>query len=299
MKFSDGVITAPLTPLQEDLSLHSELMLDHCQQLLERGCNGLAVLGTTGEASSFSVQERKQVLESLSSIDPQQIMLGTGCCSFQDTIELTKHGLDHGVTNFLMLPPYYYKQVDDVGLLQYFDKVINAVASSSLNIYLYHFPKLAGVAFSDHLLEMLLTAHPESIVGMKDSTGDWTHMESVLDAHPGFRLYAGTETYLLETLKKGGCGCISATANVTASLAVQSYRAWTEHQDVSLHQDLIKVRKTFEGLPFTGALKGYLAATTGDRTWLNVRPPNQILEGDKLQTLLQQLDRLEFSVMVR
>lgn len=292
--FPHGVITANLTPLQENLKVHRELLVEHCEYLLHHGSDGLAVLGTTGEAQSFSVEERKEIVEMLADIDRDQIMLGVGCCSYVETQELIEHAVDHGISRFLVLPPFYYKAVDDEGLFQYFDQLINGVGSHSIKMFLYHFPKLAGVSFSMPLVERLVSSFPDTIVGMKDSTGDWPHMKEVLDAVPGFNLYAGTERYLIEALKHGGCGCISATANVTCTLAAQALRAWSSSGDESVQRHLIEVRSAFEGLPFTGALKAILAYQYGNRNWLNVRPPNRILEGQPLDHLIANLKKATF-----
>jgi len=292
--FSAGAITANLTPLNADLTVDEGLLQDHCRFLLNNGSDGLALLGTTGEANSFSVAERKQIVEAMDEFDRDKLMVGTGCCAYTETIELTQHALDHGITNFLMLPPYYYKQVDDEGMLAYFDKIIGSVGAERLHIYLYHFPKLAGVSFSHDLVTELLHAFPETIVGMKDSTGDPQHMQEVREMFPGFRLYAGTEKYLLENLEGGGVGCISATANVTISLIASTLAQWHANGSKSGNDYLVKVRKSFEGLPFTGALKSYLAEKTQNEAWLNVRPPNHPITPNQLDDLIRQHEDLDY-----
>ena len=147
---ANGVYTANLTPLKEDYSVDFELLVEHCQFLLDNGSTGLAVLGTTGEANSFSLAERKEILEQTikGGIPSDKIMVGTGCCSLPETIELTSHAVSLGFGGILMLPPFYYKSVEDSGILTYFDEVISAVGQNGLRIYLYHFPKMSGISVS-------------------------------------------------------------------------------------------------------------------------------------------------------
>ena len=293
--FPSGIITANLTPLKSDLSVDVDLLQEHCRLLLANGSDGLALLGTTGEANSFSVSERRQIVEAMSDFDPNLLMVGTGCNAYPETVELTKHALDHGINNFLVLPPFFYKQVDDDGLLSYFDKTIHKIGSDRLSMYLYHFPKMAGVSFSHDSVRKLIKAFPETIVGMKDSSGDAQHMQEIREMFPGFRLYAGTETYLFENLVDGGAGCISATANVTVKLIADTLRTWQEDNQKADVEYMIKVRRSFEGLPFSGALKSYLANATGNTEWLNVRPPNQTLAKSLLQNLLKRHQELAFN----
>jgi len=158
-------------------------------------------------------------------------------------------------------------------------------------MYLYHFPKMAGVSFSHDSVRKLIKAFPETIVGMKDSSGDAQHMQEIREMFPGFRLYAGTETYLFENLVDGGAGCISATANVTVKLIADTLRTWQEDNQKADVEYMIKVRRSFEGLPFSGALKSYLANATGNTEWLNVRPPNQTLAKSLLQNLLKNEEK--------
>jgi len=161
-----GVFTANLTPLNNDLSVDYELLIAHCLWLLDHGSNGIALLGTTGEANSFTLEERIEMIEkvAISALPMEQLMVGTGCCSYQDTITLTRKAMDVGIEGILLLPPFYYKQVDDEGMLKYFDQLINGVQNDRMRIYLYHFPKMAGVGFSTPLFKKLVKAFPGIVV---------------------------------------------------------------------------------------------------------------------------------------
>lgn len=293
----NGVYSATLTPVTENLEIDHELLSTHCQDLLDKGSQGIALLGTTGEANSFSLSERKAIMESVvkNGIPAAQLMVGTGCCALPESVELSKHALAHGAGGLLILPPFYYKQVDDSGLLSYFEHFIRQVNNDAMRIYLYHFPKMSGLGFSIPLIKQLIKEFPENIVGIKDSSGDINNMKQMVEELPNFQVFPGTEKYLLEMLKFGGAGCISATANATISLAANVFQAWSRGEEADdLQAYLIKVRTSFEGLPFSGALKTYLADLKNDKRWLNVRPPNEKLDLHRLNELKAKLMALDF-----
>ena len=297
----EGVFAANLTPQHLDLRVDAEKLLVHCRWLLAHGCHGLAVMGTTGEANSFSVKERMEILDVLlqGGISPEVFMIGTGCSALTDSVELSRHALEHGVSNVLMLPPLYYKYVSDEGGFRSIAEVIERVGHDQAQVYLYHFPNMSAVPFSIEVVQRLLEQYPHTIVGMKDSSGDWKHIQLMCKEFPGFRLYAGTEKYLLDALEVGGVGCISATTNVTCGLAANVFDAWRSH-DLSrareLQTYLTAIRVTFEHYPFIPALKSYLAHITGQKHWLAMRPPFLPLSDEKLNTLLEALRSHNFTL---
>ena len=296
--FPQGVITASLTPLNADLSIAFPKLISHCSWLLKNGSQGLALLGTTGEANSFSIDERVQMLHALSSspLPLEKMMVGTGCTAYPDTIYLTKKAIELGFPNVLMLPPFFYKQVNERGLYHYFEKVITEIDSDRLKIFLYHFPKMSGVKMSVEFIKKLSESFSGTIVGMKDSSGDFENMRNICEAIPGFKLYAGTERFLLDVLQVGGMGCISATANVTSGFADQVFQAWkgNRSETQSIQDHLIRIRSCFEGLPFTAALKQYLSRHQADPKWAYLRPPNELLEAGAIDLLITQLEALQF-----
>ena len=168
-----GVWSAAVTPLNNDLTVNLAAMVAHHKWLLANGCNGVAVLGTTGEANSFSVRERLDVIAAAaaSGIAKEQLLIGTGCCAPTDTIELTRAALDAGFNQVLMLPPFYYKGVSDDGLFAAFDHVIQQLADDRLAIVIYDFPLMTGLDMSVDLLVRLNKAYPNTVVGVKDSSG--------------------------------------------------------------------------------------------------------------------------------
>ena len=184
-----GVLAAVLTPLNADLSPDLDRLLRHCRWLIDNGCDGLAVLGTTGEANSFSVDERIAILDGLAEagIPGDRLLPGTGCCALTDSVSLTRRAVELGAAGVLMLPPFYYKDVSDAGLFATFAEIIERVGDSRLRIYLYHFPRMSAVPFSHALIEDLLKRYPDTVAGMKDSSGDLANMAGAARAFPRLR----------------------------------------------------------------------------------------------------------------
>jgi 4-hydroxy-tetrahydrodipicolinate synthase len=293
----DGVFAAALTPLRSDFSIDHDAFAAHCRWLLASGCDGVAPMGTTGEANSFSVAERIEALDRLaaSGIPLERLLIGTGCAAIPDTVVLTRHAIAHGVGGVLVLPPFYYKNVSDDGLFAAFDQVIQRVASNRLKLYLYHFPQMSGVPLSQALIGRLVERYPDTVVGMKDSSGDWNNMKTACERFPGFRVYAGTETLLLPILRTGGAGCISATTNVTCALAAEVYAKRATPQAESLQQRLSAAREAFEKFPAIAALKRLTAERTGHEAWRLPRPPHLVLADAQFALLKAELDRAGFA----
>ncbi|MEE8246488.1 MAG: dihydrodipicolinate synthase family protein [Alphaproteobacteria bacterium] len=293
-----GVFAAALTPLKKDLSPDPGAMIDHFSWLLAQGCDGIAVLGTTGEANSFSLDERLAIIAAVgaSGLDPARLLIGTGCCAIPDTVRLTRAALEIGAGGVLMLPPFYYKGVGDDGLFAAFASVIEQVADARLEIYVYHFPRMTGLDISVALLERLVAAYPETVVGLKDSSGDWSNTEAVCRALPGFRTFAGSETFLLPTLRAGGAGSISATANITVRDCAALMRARESAEAEAMQAALSRLRATIEAYPLVGACKHVLAGRHGRPEWERLRPPLLPLGAAQAAALDAALSGLSFEL---
>ena len=216
-----GVNAAVLTPMNADLSVDLDRMAAHCRWLLANGCNGLGVLGTTGEANSLGLSERMEVLEGLIArgIPAANMMPGTGTTNISDTVVLTKHAEKAGCPGALLLPPFYYKNPSDDGLVAYFNEVIQRVGGS-IAFYLYNFPQQSAVPFSVSFIDRLRSANPGKVRGLKDSSGSYENGLSYVEAfaRDGFEVYAGDDTLLKPLLEKGAAGCITAASNVNCSV---------------------------------------------------------------------------------
>jgi len=289
-----GVLAAVLTPMDEDLAPDHAAFSAHCHRLLAAGCHGLSVFGTTGEANSLSVGERLAALEALleGGVPANVLLPGTGSCALTDTVLLSRAALGAGTAGVLVLPPFYYKGVGDDGLFRFFAEVIERIGDDRLRLYLYHIPQMTGIQLGLPLISRLLDAYPGKIAGTKDSSGDGERIETLCREFPDFSVLAGTETLLLETLRNGGNGCISATVNVTSRLARQVYDAHAAARDdeaQALQQRLSGLRASIETYPVIPALKILMAELTGDEEWRNLRPPLSGLNDEQEKELLAEV----------
>ena len=279
-----GVWSPVLVPLRPDLSIDSERFIGHARWLLAQGCHGLALFGTTSEANSFSVAERKALLEAVveGGISPDRLMVGTGCCALTDTVELTRHAFDAGCRRMLMLPPFYYKGMSDEGLFRSFAEIIERVGAPDLEVFLYNFPQLSGVPVTGELIALLRAAFPEAIAGVKDSSGDWSNTQMMLDRFPRLAIFPGSETLLLDGLRAGAAGCITATSNVNAAGARAVFDAWEDGlEDADAAQaGATAIRRTIDRFPGIPAQKHLVAHYRNDPAWSEVRPPMVALSDD-------------------
>jgi 4-hydroxy-tetrahydrodipicolinate synthase len=290
-----GVFAPVLTPFHDDLEPDADAFVTHCRWLLENDV-GLAIFGTNSEANSLSVSERMALTDHLleARVDPSRIMTGTGCCSFKDTIALTRHAVNAGITDVLMLPPFYYKNISEDGAFGFYSEVIEAVASRSLAVYLYHIPALSGVPITLSLIERLHTRYPGTIAGIKDSSGDWQNTQTLL-AHlggNGFSVFPGSEVFLLSALRAGGAGCISATANVNPAMLSALYRLADTPKAEDLNRQAIAIRTAFQQLPMVPAMKAVTARRHRHDGWLNIRPPLTRLESSGMAKAAGLLDEI-------
>ncbi len=294
-----GVLSPVVTPFNDDLRPDAERFVRHCRWLVANNV-GLAVFGTNSEANSLSVDERMELLETLvgSGIDPARMMPGTGCCALTDSVRLTAHAVKLGCAGVLMLPPFYYKGVSDEGLFRNFAEIVERVGDARLKIYLYHIPPVSQVPITLTLIERLLEAYPESIAGVKDSSGDWSNTKAMLDrfASSGFDVFAGSETFLLANLRNGGKGCISATANVNPAAIHDLYARWNTEGAQTLQERLDAVRLVFQKVPMIPALKAAVAHWSSDPGWARVRPPLVELGAEQSSALIADLEARDFSM---
>jgi 4-hydroxy-tetrahydrodipicolinate synthase len=286
-----GVLAPVITPFLEDLAPDPGRLTAHCRWLLSQGA-GLALFGTNSEGNSLSVREKMELLDRLieSGIDPARMMPGTGCCALSDTVELTRHAVRSGCGGVLMLPPFYYKGVSDEGLFRSYSEVIERVGSSDLRIYLYHIPPVAQVGTSIELVQKLITAWPGTVVGIKDSSGDWDNTRRLLElSAEDFRVFSGSESFLLRNRQAGGAGCISATANVNPAAILRLCEEWRSPAADALQRDLNELRDCLQMPTMIPGLKAVVAAFRDDPVWEIVRPPLTALQPGKKSALIAKL----------
>lgn len=293
-----GVFAASLTPLTKDLDPDVDKLIGHVAWLLGNGCDGVAILGTTGEANSFSLKQRLDLIAGVTQKLPsEKMMIGTGCCAFADTLSLTRAALTGGCGNVLMLPTFYYKNQSDDSVYATFAEVIERVGDEHLHIFLYHFPQMSGTPISIDVVERLIKDYPQTIVGLKDSSGEWDKNTRVLlNDFPGFATFAGSEQFLLNDLQAGGPGCISATVNVTAPLAKTVIDLWHAGDEAAeeAQVQLTRIRLAFQRFPVIAALKFLTSRRTADSGWLNILLPHLRLPQKGQQELLATLAGVEF-----
>ena len=294
-----GVLSPVVTPYAADGSPDLVRYLRHCQWLVSQNV-GLAIFGTNSEGNSLTVAERLKMMDALveGGIDPKRLMPGTGCCAGADSVTLSAHATRLGAAGVMMLPPFYYKGVSDEGLYRAYASIIEGVGSDALRIYLYHIPQVAQVGISLGLIERLLGAFPGIIAGIKDSSGDWNNTQAMLERFQpqGFDVFAGSEGFLLQTLRGGGVGCISATANVNPAAIHDLYANWQAGDADARQQKLNVVRAAFARFPMIPALKQAIAHWGGDAGWPRVRPPLVELDAAQAKALIEGLTAIGFDM---
>ncbi len=296
-KKMSGVLAPVVTPFKHDLTPDGLALAKQCHWLLSQNC-GLAVFGTNSEANSLSVEEKIQLLDVLidGGVDASRMMPGTGACAIPDAVCLTAHAVSLGCGGVLMLPPFYYKGLSDEGLFRSYSEVIQRVGDVRLRIYLYHIPPVSQVPITLNLIERLLKEYPDTVVGIKDSGGDWENTKSMIECFPDFAVFAGNETALLKTMEAGGAGCISATANINAAEIYDLYVNWRAPEAQDRQQALNGLRGLMEKYPMIPALKQVVAHFTGDEAWVRVRPPLIELSEQQREDLLAALAARNFSM---
>ena len=295
-----GVLVPVLTPFTAAGEPDASRFISFCRFLLDQGADGLAIFGTTSEANSMSAGERMELLDRLvaAGIPAAKLMPGTGACSVTEAATLIRHAVGHGCGGALMLPPFYYKGMSDDGLFAFFSAVIERVGSAAAKIYLYHIPPQSVLGLSVELVGRLIKAYPNTIVGLKDSSGDWNNTVALLDAYAGsgFAVFPGSEVFLLDGLRKGTVGCITATGNVNVPGIRKVYENWKTAQADALQAEITLARKTIQAYPMVPALKRIVAHFHNDPAWAHVRPPMVPLSEAQSAALLADLAKIGFTL---
>ena len=292
-----GVYCAAATPVSADLSPNLEAFTRHCRWLIEEGCDGVALLGTTGEANSFSSAERRAILEAAAgSIAADKLLPGTSTSNIPEAIELTRHAVETGVRGVVMLPPYYYKGAHDDGLFEFYARVIEGVGNPRLRVLLYHIPQVSAVPISHDLIARLIEAFPGVVVGIKDSAGNYDNMQGIIDRFPGFAVLVGADPLLGRLMRAGGAGAITSTSNLVARDLATVYR-WARDPAQAAEVERAEARinayrtlaNSYVQIP---TVKAMLAILTGDDGWNRPRPPMLPLNAAELAEVRAKLAAL-------
>ena len=281
----NGIYAATLSVLNDDLSLNIKKTIDHAENIIELGCHGVVFFGSTGQSQLISLSEKIQLINNLpSSQHKEKFIIGTGLNSLGDTINLMRISLSNKLNKFLIMPPAYYKYGDD-DAINFYSKIIEALPESE--IILYNFEKLSGYIFSIDCIEKLVSKFPKQIIGVKDSSYN-LYKNLKID---NFSVMPGSEIKLLEGLSSGCSGIITATANVTASLARSVYDDFLNNKDQTQNKKLCDVRRIFDKFNLISGLHTFLK--NKDNNFKNLLPPLHLLPKDQekeLKTLLKNLD---------
>ncbi len=279
-----GLWCAMLTPLAADGAIDHRRLVAHAKRLLDTGVVGVAPFGTTGEGQSFALDERRAGLDALlaGGVPAARIVAATGCAALGETIELSRHALRSGCVTCLVLPPFFWKGVDDAGLFDWYARLIDGVADSRFTLLLYHLPQVSSVPLSVELVARLATAFPGVIAGVKDSEGNWTHTAALLARVPQLAILTGHEPHLPRLMRAGGAGTICGVANIFPGLV----QALLEHEVAPESEArMARLLDIAFRQPLIPALKAMLADQTGDAGWHRVCPPLVSLRLEQRQAL--------------
>jgi 4-hydroxy-tetrahydrodipicolinate synthase len=265
-----GVVAAIITPLTREGEPDHARLIELAQALLRNGCDGLNLLGTTGEATSFTLEQRIGVMSAAARHLPlARLMVGTGAAAVGDAVRLSKEAADLGFSAVLLLPPFYYKGVTDSGVTEYVGAVVEATRDSSIPIFLYNFPALSGIPYTLPLINALVERFGTRIAGLKDSSGDMAYARSVAALPSRLAVYPSSEACLLDARAGTFAGCISATANLNSRLCASAYH----EADADALTRALAIRNLFNGRPLIPGIKALMAVAHADPQYAALAPP--------------------------
>ncbi len=292
-----GAFAPVVTPFLSDGRPDVDRFIAHCRWLLAQGA-GLAPFGTNSEANSMSALERMALLDALidAGLPPARMLPGTGACSAPEAAQLSRHAVQRGCAGVLMLPPFFYKGISDDGLYAFYAEVIARIADPRLRLYLYHIPALSGVPISHGVIERLLRDFPGIVVGIKDSSGDWDNLRTMLERFPELAIFPASESFISRTRPLGARGCISATVNINPGPISRLVEQWNRPEGQVLQAGVDRVRQIAQARPMIAALKEVLAEGLGEPGWRRVRAPLVGLAPEAAQALHAELAEAGFKL---
>lgn len=292
-----GLWPALLLPVSSSGELDTARAMAHAHRMLNAGSDGVTLFGTTGEGPAFTVAERKALLEAMLDtgnnhgachpIRPDQIIVTITALALGDAIELGRHASRLGVHRQMLMPPFYFNQPQDAGLVEAVSQVVRGIGDDGLKLLLYHFPAMSTFGFSHAAIAELLRRHAGQVAGVKDSSGDLAHAIGLAQAFPALSILVGAEPHVAPVMVQGGSGSINGLANVAPGLMRRVINApgAVSAADVQLMASLLDLLGAMPGMPFVAVYKTMLAEQTGDDTWLNVRAPLNPLDNTEAQAV--------------
>ena len=286
----EGIIAAAPTPVDLTGVPQKNDFLEHCDWALNNGCDGLNILGSTGEANSFDIATRKKIMKwSAENLPKERLMVGTATPSLSETIFLTRYADDLGYNIALVLPPYYYKPVNETGLVKWFSDLHKNLDTKKISIYFYNFPQMTGITIPVNVIKSLVEIYPKRFKGIKDSSGDLKYCASLVSASTNLMVFPSSETTLQNAVSSGFAGCISATVNITAELCG---RLWKDRKNpnTEIIKEISHVRGAITGPNLIPGVKYLIGKRCKNNIWENVLPPFVPLsdtEADFLEKTIQ------------
>jgi 4-hydroxy-tetrahydrodipicolinate synthase len=281
-----GIWPAVLTPVDEQYEPDAPRALAYYRELLRDGADGINLLGTTGEAMSFSADQRLRLMKAVAAGVPRErTMCGTGAASLSDATRLTRAAGELGFAAALIMPPFFYRDATDQGVLRFFDRLLNGVGNLRATIVLYNFPRMSGITFHPDLIDQLLANFPGVIGGMKDSSNDRAMQREILQRHPELRIFPGSEEYLFEAKNYGAAGCISGSVCLWLRLARAAFDG-NEEAAARVRDE----RLALAGVPLIAAVRERVAQTRNDVAWKRAMPPNAPADAVCLEPARTQAD---------
>ncbi len=285
----NGLWPALLTPINANGDLDTIRAIAHAKRMLAVGCDGVTIFGTTSEGPAFTNLERKGLLESLidSGLRPDQIVVTITCSALADAIDLGRHAASKGCLRQLFMPPFYFRQPRDAGIVESVSSVIRGIGDPRVKVLLYHIPGLSSVVFSHDTVRTLAARHSGQVIGVKDSSGSREHGVALARAFPELCILSGAEQYVAEIMRAGGCGSINGLGNIAPGLMARivGNPQQVDPMDEKLVLDLLALLSIRPGMQFVNVYKTMLAEQTGDDAWLRVRAPLCPLDKDEDQAV--------------
>ncbi len=286
-----GLWPALLHPFAENGSLDTARAIAHAQAMLEAGCHGVTLFGTTGEGVAFTLSERMALLDAMlqAGVRADQIVLTISAVALGDAIALGRHGIENGVQRQMLMPPFYFRQPREAGVVQAVSDVVQGIGHEDVRLVLYHFPAISSAGFSHAAIAELVRRHPQQVVGVKDSSGDLQHSLGLAQTFPQLSILVGAEPQVAEVMRAGGAGSICGLANLAPRLMqrVVSQPGQVSKEDEQLMAQMLAMLGLLPGMPFVSVYKTMLAAQSGDDAWLRVRAPLSPLEPAEEQAVRQ------------